>query len=953
MDRITTKLLLWLITSTALLLGFLWYHNHSVVDAHFRHVVERQASMALQFDLSIRKYAANTIRPQMSQRVGEDEFIPATMSTSYIARSIFDDVRDEFPGYILKFSSDNPRNPANQAGPEELKIIQYLNENPHQKVWEGIITINGKKYMGKFGARRMTASCLRCHGDPKDAPASLIAQYGDQAGFHRPLGEIIGLDTVAIPLSKISEGLWSESSSTFSVVGIGLCLFFFSTAIALRFLIVNRVQKIAGHFQKASLQENHRRIEPIPMKGKDEISQLAQGFNLLVAQLRQYYASMEEKVDLRTQDLKEKNRQLETEIENHRQTVKALRESEERFRQIYAHMAVGIARVSMDFRIESANEAYCRMLGYREAELIGKHLKDITHPEMLEVNLLEQTQLAQGKIDHYRMEKRFIHKQGREICGILDANLVRNAEGTPSYFLDSVLDISDLKKVESELQSEKDLLEGVLDSIKDVICVQLPDYTVVRYNQAGYKLFGLDRSEDLVGRKCYEFMGKEAPCDMCSTDQAMASKQIETIENYLADTDKYYLCTSNPLFDETGSIKLIIRQLVDITEKKKMDAQLQQAEKIKSIGNLAGGIAHDFNNLLFPIVGMSELLLDDFAPGSPEHEKALMIYQAGKRGSDLVKQILAFSRQSEHQKKPTRMQQVLEEVLQLSRSTIPTDIEFVHDLQTDCGLVMADPTQIHQVAMNLITNAFHAIGPNPGEITVSLDTVELGEVIVNKGPLLPGMYACMRIADTGTDIDPAIQDKIFDPYFTTKEQGKGTGLGLAVAHGIVKEHGGDIGMTSKPGEGTTFTVYLPLIEKAIGANRSPQPSAYPTGSERILLVDDEAAIVDIERLMLQRLGYAVTTRCSSIDALKAFEQEPDAYDLVVTDMTMPNMTGDRLAAELITLRPDIPIIICSGYSERMNAETAQSTGVKGFLMKPVGVLDMAEMVRKVLDKHQR
>jgi CheY-like chemotaxis protein len=320
------------------------------------------------------------------------------------------------------------------------------------------------------------------------------------------------------------------------------------------------------------------------------------------------------------------------------------------------------------------------------------------------------------------------------------------------------------------------------------------------------------------------------------------------------------------------------------------------------------------------------------------------------RGSDLVRQILAFSRQSEQKKIPVLPQQILKEVIKLSRSTIPAYIDIIPDLQNNCGWVIADPTQLHQVVMNLITNAYHAMENMDGKISVKLRETEPGKDDFADKNLQKGRYAMITVSDNGCGIDSQIVDKIFDPYFTTKEQGKGTGLGLSVVYGIVKEHGGEIKVSSETGKGTTFRVYLPLKESA-GKKASEKRKHIPqTGSERILLVDDEETVIRLECMMLERLGYRVTPHLDSQDALDAFRTDPYAYDLVMTDMTMPKITGDILARELISVRPDIPVIICTGFSEKIDKKKAASIGIKGFLMKPAVKNEMAEMIRKALDE---
>ena len=388
----------------------------------------------------------------------------------------------------------------------------------------------------------------------------------------------------------------------------------------------------------------------------------------------------------------------------------------------------------------------------------------------------------------------------------------------------------------------------------------------------------------------------------------------------------------------------------DITEHKKLEAQIQQSQKMESIGNLAGGIAHDFNNLLFPIIGMSEMLLEDLPKDSREYENVEEIFHAGRRAGNLVQQILAFSRQSEHKMAPVRVQNVLKEVLKLSHSTIPSNIEIHENIQQDCGLIRADSTQVHQVAMNLITNAYHAIEDKNGAIDIKLEKMTLQDNELPDTVLLPGQYVQLSVSDNGIGMSQNTISKIFEPYFTTKQLGKGTGLGLAVVYGIVKEHGGDIKVYSEIEKGTTFNIYLPLMEKAAETAVVQQSSKAVTGTESILLVDDEVSVAKLEGQMLSRLGYQVTAETSSRDALNTFKSNPNSFDLVISDMTMPNMTGDQLAKELLSIKADIPIIICTGFSERINKEQAEAIGVNGFLMKPVVKSDMAQMIRKVLDE---
>ncbi len=413
---------------------------------------------------------------------------------------------------------------------------------------------------------------------------------------------------------------------------------------------------------------------------------------------------------------------------------------------------------------------------------------------------------------------------------------------------------------------------------------------------------------------------------------------------------KHIQCHAFPIYDSQGTFLYFQGFNIDISDLKTMEENIAKIQKMESIGNLAGGIAHDFNNILFPIIGMSELLLEDLPPGSPERENAEEILSAGKRGRDLVKQILAFSRKSEHKMIPIHIQTILREVIRLSRSTIPSYIEIKQDLKKDCGMIVADPTQIHQIGMNIITNAYHAVEKKGGTISVTLkdrfiDFIESSELDIQSSD-----YAVLSISDDGHGMSKKIIDKIFEPYFTTKEKGRGTGLGLAVVYGIVKEHKGTIQVRSDVGKGTTFNVYLPLMKKSDRIKSVPEVQELIGGNEHILLVDDERPIINLGKQMLERMGYKVTPRLNSVDALEAFRSKPESYDLVITDMAMPTMTGDQLAGEIRSIRNDIPIIICTGFSERINEEKANALGIDGFLIKPLEKSEMLKMVRNILDR---
>jgi CheY-like chemotaxis protein len=370
---------------------------------------------------------------------------------------------------------------------------------------------------------------------------------------------------------------------------------------------------------------------------------------------------------------------------------------------------------------------------------------------------------------------------------------------------------------------------------------------------------------------------------------------------------------------------------------------------MEAIGTLAGGIAHDFNNILGAIIGYAEMALYDTKKDSMEHYNIDQVLSAGHRAKDLVKQILAFSRKSEQDKSIISLANIVAEALKLLRASLPTTIEIRQNIEPNLDAIFADPTQMHQVVMNLCTNSAHAMGDTSGILKVELHNVDLSVHKAAQYPELnPGLYVKLSISDTGHGMDSETLDRIFDPYFTTKEQDKGTGMGLAVVHGIIKGQGGVIRVQSTPGKGTRFDILFPVMEKQMESETAAL-KALPTGNEHILFIDDEETLIDLGKSMLKKLGYRVETQTRPDEALETFGAAPHKFDLVISDMTMPGMTGNSLASELMKIRSDIPVIICTGYSERIDEQRAKDLGIKGLIMKPFTIRSLSKTVRDVLD----
>jgi PAS domain S-box-containing protein len=406
------------------------------------------------------------------------------------------------------------------------------------------------------------------------------------------------------------------------------------------------------------------------------------------------------------------------------------------------------------------------------------------------------------------------------------------------------------------------------------------------------------------------------------------------------------------LRDKKGKPLHFIFHIQDLTaektaenDKRQLENQLRQAQKMEAIGTLAGGIAHDFNNILSAVGGYTELALLKLPEDSDIHDNLSNVKKAADRATDLVRQILAFSRQAEHEKVPLQISSVVKEALQLLRASLPAMIDINQSIDNRPIFIMADPTQIHQIVMNLCTNAMHAMQDDGGTLSVRLNPVTLtSDDIRPERRLSPGDYLKLTIADTGCGMDTQTLERIFDPYFTTKEKGKGTGLGLAVVHGIVENHGGIVKASSTPGQGTTFDIYFPAADQQ-AHHQAQRSEANPGGTERVLFVDDEPMLVDLGKAMLTKLGYSVTGATDPQEALEIFQQNPQNYDIAITDLTMPGMTGNRLAEKLSAIRPHMPILMCSGYVK----DVGQHAILSGYIHKPITLESLARAVREALD----
>lgn len=512
--------------------------------------------------------------------------------------------------------------------------------------------------------------------------------------------------------------------------------------------------------------------------------------------------------------------------------------------------------------------------------------------------------------------------------------------------------VASIKWREQALIESEAKYRSLFEESRDVIFIIDIDGKFIDANQTALDLFGYSRNEILeIGLDDLLLKPGELKNikDYIGYDNYVRDREIKLKKKNAVPLDCLLTLSVRKANDrDILGYQGIIR---DVTHQKALEMQLQQAKKMESIGTLAGGIAHDFNNILSPIMLHSEMVMDDLAPDDPLKQDIKEIYKAAGRARDLVKQILTFARKRSEEKMVLKSSLMVKEAIKFLRSTIPTTIDIQYNNKAEQDTVLADPTQLNQIVMNLCTNAAYAMREQGGLLEVILENEDISAEKTNGFfNLKPARYLRLSVRDSGTGISPDIIDRIFEPYFTTKRFGEGTGLGLATIHGIVKNYGGYIKVESEVGKGTTFYVYLPSID-AEDSYVDENKTEIPKGKERILFVDDEKPAVDSMQKMLEKLGYKVTAKTNSIEALEVFGNDPGVFDLVITDMTMPNMTGKELARELKTLRPDIPIILCTGFSDQIDEKMAKKMGIAAFMMKPINTSKIAYSIREVLEKN--
>ncbi|MFP7753412.1 PAS domain S-box protein [Thermodesulfobacteriota bacterium B35] len=624
---------------------------------------------------------------------------------------------------------------------------------------------------------------------------------------------------------------------------------------------------------------------------------------------------------------------------------RALRRSRDQWEKTFDAIDDIVTLQDPNMCIVRANLAASRTFGVSPPELIGRHCYELFRGNSAPC---EGCPVFSALGDRRKHTALITREQTGRIYTVSCSPLL-DEQGNLEYLVHTATDITET----IQLKEDRMRLAAAIEQASESVVITDVDGTIQYVNPAFEEHTGYSR-EEAVG---------ENPRILKSGhhNAAFYKKMWDTISrgqvwmghiiNRKKDGTIFEEDASiSPVRDSGGRITNYVAVKRDVTREVSLERQLHQAMKMEAIGTLAGGIAHDFNNILSAILGYGQMARQQLPPDHPVRDDLERILVAGQRAADLVRQILTFSRQDKEQMKPVRIQFIIKEVIKLLRASLPSTITIRQDIDTGCDPVLADPAKIHQVLMNLCTNAKYAMDGRDGVLTISLHAIEVDAGRHPECPQLePGPYVDLMVADTGCGMDSSIREKIFDPFFTTRERGQGTGLGLAVVHGIVKKSGGEITVASEVGQGTVFHIYLPVIRESRGEMRRQQ-SDIPGGTERILVIDDDREIADLERRMLTGLGYRPTMFIDSTKALAAWKDDPDAYDLVLTDMTMPGISGAELARQILDRRPGTPIILCTGFSEAMDEGRAAELGIRGYIMKPVLLRELAARVREALDQ---
>ncbi|MBN1345186.1 MAG: PocR ligand-binding domain-containing protein [Phycisphaerae bacterium] len=932
--------------------AFVVYRTFSTTQAHVTELLNQQASLALEFDLAIRDYVGDHIRPIVADMAPPDEFIPEAMSTTFVARSVFERVRQEFPDYIIKFSSADPRNPANQAGPDELRMIEYFQRNPTVERWSGTMTLNGKEYLAHFRARRMEASCLRCHGRPEDAPASLLARYGSTASFNRPVGDVIAMDTVAIPLDKAKAAMLSEVAWQSAVLGAGLAVLFGAIVVVFRSVVSRRLKAIADHFTEMTGQAPDKDIAPIAVTGQDEIGALAQAFNTLAAKLHHIRASLEQRVKERTAELVDANQELQQEISERKQAEQALRESEQRLR-LKLDYILSLDKESGEFSLlDLIDRSDLQRIqdAFAGANGVASIISDLEGNPITEASnfcgvclIIRSTELGRARC--FASDRRLGEKARRVMeptyekchsCGFVDASapIIVGGKHIANWLIGQSnvmgVDRGRIQEYAREIGADEDAMLQAYESMTEI--------SLERFEKTLALLWILAKEISTLGYN-----------NLTLARDNMDRKRGEERLREQAELLKF---KNMELEGQREELKAQQMELVETNEalgEAKRAAESANRSKSEFLANMS----HEIRTPMTAILGYTELLFD---PGLSEDEQincVRTIHQNGQHLLTIINDILDLSKIEAGAMTVERVacdpSKIVAEVASLMRGRargkgIFFQVEHDGPIPRE---IRTDPTRLRQILINLIGNA--------------IKFTETGGVrlIVKVSDDLDAVNPHLRfeVIDTGIGMDEAQLKRLFKPFMqgdssTTRRFG-GTGLGLTICKRLAEMLGGDITVRSNPGEGssvllTVETGSLENVEIAQAAYegmadlREPEEREEAEGearlSGRILLAEDGPDNQRLISFLLRKAGAEVVVAengQAALDMVQSARNEGRPFDLILMDMQMPVLDGYQATVELRRHQCRTPIIALTAHAMPEDRDRCMEAGCDDYATKPV------------------